>query len=222
MGRAEKTPKDENTGLYRAYDLRMGEAMIQMASESLGDDHKTDRATIVVHVHATDLVRGEGEGWDAASRIFSSAELQRLACDARFQPALHDKDGVTVGVGRTTRNVEAWLRRLIEGRDKGCRFPGCKRRRWLDCHHILSWSKFGPTNLDNLISLCGFHHRMIHNEEWTITGDPNGHLDFHNKWGRLHTPPADRFPPKWDSTKEKCLQSYADQLLEDLAATTPP
>ena len=219
---AEKTPKDENTGLYRLHDLRMGEALIQMASESLGADGNHDRATMVVHIPAVDLVRGEGEGWDAASRIFSAAELQRLACDACFQPALHDKDGVTVGVGRTTRNVEAWLRRLVEGRDQGCRFPGCGKTRWLQCHHIIPWSQLGPTNLDNLVALCGFHHRMIHNGDWTITGDPNGEREFFDKWGFIHAPPSDRFPANWDTTTERCLENHVGRLLERLAVATPP
>ena len=172
---AAKTPKDPATGLFRDADLRAGEALVQMASEALAADGDHDRATVVVHIPAADLVAGEGEGWDAAGRIFTAADLERLVCDSRIQPALHDADGVTVGVGRTTRTIAPWLRRLVEQRDQGCRFPGCHTTRWIHIHHIVPWSEGGLTNLDSLLSLCGFHHRLIHNDGWTIKGDPNHH-----------------------------------------------
>lgn len=219
---ADRTPKDEQTGLFRDPDLRMGEALVQMASESLADDGNHDRATVVVHIPATDLVAGEGDGWDAASRIFTAGELARLVCDARLQPALHDSGGVTVGVGRTTRTIEPWLRRLVEGRDQGCRFPACEQTRWLHCHHIIQWADLGPTNLDNLVSLCGFHHRLIHNYDWTIAGDPNRELQFYNQWGRPHTPPPDRFPPDWAATAEKHRAPATAQRLAEMATATPP
>lgn len=219
---ADRTPKDDQTGLFRDADLRMGEALVQMASESLAEDGDHDRATVVVHIPATDLVAGEGDGWDAASRIFTAGELARFVCDARLQPALHDAGGVTVGVGRTTRTVEPWLRRLVEGRDQGCRFPACEQTRWLHCHHIIQWADLGPTNLDNLVSLCGFHHRLIHNYDWTIAGDPNGELQFYNQWGRPHTPPPDRFPPDWAATAEKHRAPATAQRLAAMATSTPP
>jgi hypothetical protein len=129
--------------------------------------------------------------------VFGADELQRLSCDARLQPAVDDPAGVTVGVGRTTRTIPAWLRRLAEGRDRGCRFPGCRRTRWLQIHHRRRWTDGGPTNLDNLVSLCGFHHRLIHRDRWAINGRPDGHLVFLNKWGTVHTPVRDRFPEGW-------------------------
>ena len=215
-------PKDEETGLYREGEARMGEALVQMASEALAGEGDHDRATVVVHIPAVDLVAGEGTGWDAASRIFSAAALERLVCDARLQPALHDSGGVTVGVGRTTRTVEPWLRRLVEGRDQGCRFPGCERTRWLHCHHIIAWSELGPTNLDNLVSLCGFHHRLIHRDGWTIAGNPNGPLQFYNKWGRPHSPVPDRFPSNWAATSDRFIDESAARRLAHLTNTAAP
>ncbi len=35
-------------------------------------------------------------------------------------------------------------------------------------HHIQHWADGGPTSLDNLILLCGHHHRLIHAGPWTI------------------------------------------------------
>lgn len=55
-----------------------------------------------------------------------------------------------------------WLVRRIRRRDGGCRFPGCGRTRWTDSHHIVHWADGGATDSDNLITLCGFHHRFVH------------------------------------------------------------
>lgn len=198
---ADRAPRDEATGVYRDFEIRAGEALVQMASESLAADGDPDRATMVVHVTAEDLIEQKGSGWDAAGRIFSPAQLEELLCDARIQPALTDGSGVTVGVGRTTRTIPHWLRRLVEGRDQTCRFPGCDRTRWLHIHHRVPWSQGGPTNLDNLIALCGFHHRMLHRESWTIEGEAPSDLRFYNRWGFLHTPARQRFPHRWDHVR---------------------
>jgi hypothetical protein len=51
----------------------------------------------------------------------------------------------------------------LNARDRGCcRFPGCPNTRYLDGHHIQHWAHGGETKLSNLISLCKFHHRQVH------------------------------------------------------------
>ena len=47
-------------------------------------------------------------------------------------------------------------------RDKGCRFPGCPNKRFIDGHHVKHWANGGETKLGNLVSLCRFHHRAVH------------------------------------------------------------
>jgi HNH endonuclease len=44
----------------------------------------------------------------------------------------------------------------------GCPFPGCDRTRYTEGHHIVHWADGGETKLSNLLTLCGFHHRLIH------------------------------------------------------------
>ena len=45
---------------------------------------------------------------------------------------------------------------------KGCRFPGCPNKRFIDGHHVKHWANGGETKLGNLVSLCRFHHRAVH------------------------------------------------------------
>lgn len=73
-------------------------------------------------------------------------------------------------------------------RDKGCRYPGCGRTRWIHIHHLIHWARGGPTNLDNLISLCLFHHRLVHEDGWRISGDPNGEVTWIRPGGMPFVP----------------------------------
>jgi hypothetical protein len=223
MRLAAKSPKDPASGLYRNHDERMSEALTQMASESLAEDRDHDRATIVVHIPAAEVASESGAGWDAARRFFGSAELKRLLCDARVQPAIHDPAGLTVGVGRMTRRIDPWLRRLVEERDGTCRFPGCDRSRWTQVHHQQQWVRDqGPTNLDNLLLLCGFHHRLIHREGWEIRGDPNSNIVFLNKFGNIHRPARTKFGPEMDDFHLNRVDSYFKRKLAEVAPATPP
>jgi Domain of unknown function (DUF222)/HNH endonuclease len=73
-----------------------------------------------------------------------------------------------LSVGRATRTIPAHIRTALNLRDQGCRFPGCDRPpAWTDGHHIIHWPD-GPTELDNLVSLCRPHHRAVHEQGWRI------------------------------------------------------
>ncbi|MEO8017695.1 MAG: DUF222 domain-containing protein [Pseudomonadota bacterium] len=87
---------------------------------------------------------------------------RRLACDASVVELVENDDGEPLNVGRKTRTISAPLRRLLDARDKGCRFPGCANSRYIDAHHIEHWANGGETKPSNLLSLCRFHHRAVH------------------------------------------------------------
>jgi hypothetical protein len=87
---------------------------------------------------------------------------RRFACDASVLELTEDEDGEPLNVGRKTRTISAPLRRLLKARDKGCRFPGCANARYIDAHHIHHWANGGETKPSNLLSLCRFHHRAVH------------------------------------------------------------
>jgi predicted restriction endonuclease len=65
-------------------------------------------------------------------------------------------------VGRRTRIVPAHIRRALMERDGVCRYPGCHESRYVDAHHVQHWADGGETSLDNLVTLCRFHHRQLH------------------------------------------------------------
>ncbi len=87
---------------------------------------------------------------------------RRLACDASVVALIENDDGEPLNVGRKTRTISAPLRRALNARDKGCRFPGCSNTRYLDAHHVEHWANGGETKPSNLVSLCRFHHHAVH------------------------------------------------------------
>ena len=42
----------------------------------------------------------------------------------------------SLNLSRKHRLVQPALRRALEARDRGCRFPGCSHERWRDAHHV--------------------------------------------------------------------------------------
>jgi uncharacterized protein DUF222/HNH endonuclease len=118
---------------------------------------------LVVHVDAATLGSEE-----IVSRCEAEAGLslapetaRRLGCDAAVVGII-ERDGVPLSVGRRTRTIPPALRRALRSRDDGCSFPGCTHTRYLHAHHIRHWAHGGPTSLENLVQLCSFHHRLVH------------------------------------------------------------
>lgn len=97
----------------------------------------------------------------------SAETSRRLSCDAGVVKVVRGPDGDVLNVGRRTRTVPPALRRALEVRDRGCRFPGCGLR-FTDAHHVEHWAHGGETKLENLILLCRFHHRLVHEEGWRV------------------------------------------------------
>ena len=93
---------------------------------------------------------------------------KRWSCDVRASVVL-EQGGHACDEGRETRIVNRRLRRALHRRDGGmCRFPGCGATRWLHAHHIVHWADAGPTDLANLVSVCGFHHHLVHEGGWSV------------------------------------------------------
>ena len=133
---------------------------------------------VVVHVQAADL-----EGRTELGDGISSEVSRRLLCDAGVVPILEDEQGKTIDVGRKTRTIPAALRRALESRDGGCRFPGCTNRIFTDAHHVEHWLDGGETSLENTVLLCRRHHRALHEHGFSL-GRVGEALVFHDGRGQ--------------------------------------
>jgi Domain of unknown function (DUF222)/HNH endonuclease len=122
-----------------------------------------DRHQIVVHVDAETLKHSRAGRCELERGPSIAAETaRRLACDASLVAIVENEKGEPLNVGRKTRTIPPAIRRALNARDKGCRFPGCPFKRYVDGHHVQHWAHGGETRLSNLVTLCRFHHRLVH------------------------------------------------------------
>jgi len=173
---------------------------------------RAERYQVVVHVDAETLAEedeaaagdrgsrecgcgGSGSGCGGRSELddgtrVSAETSRRLSCDAGRVEIRHGPGGSILDVGRRTRTVPPALRRALEARDQGCRFPGCGLR-FAEGHHVTHWADGGETKLDNLVLLCRHHHRLLHEGGWTMQWwgegrpaffDPRGGIHFDGRW----------------------------------------
>jgi len=139
------------------------------AEDSPHSGTRAERYQVVLHVDA-DTLQAEGElgrsELEDGTRV-SAETSRRLTCDAALVSIGRGTDGSVLAVGRKTRTISPALRRALEVRDRGCRFPGCGLR-FTDAHHVRHWADGGETKLDNLLLLCSHHHRLVHEQGWKV------------------------------------------------------
>jgi hypothetical protein len=164
-------PGEEGAGSSAA---RHADALVALASARLSDDGDLERATVVVHVPAEVVASGRGSGEVEGGGVVPAATARRLLCSSRVQAVVEDGSGNTVGLGRMHREPPPWMMRQLRHRDRECRFPGCGARRFATAHHIRWWADGGPTRLDNLVLVCGFHHKLVHEYGWTVKRESDG------------------------------------------------
>jgi hypothetical protein len=162
-----------------SFSARRADALALVAESFVGhaaiEAPGTDRHQIVVHV-ARETLRDRTAGcceFEHGPSI-AAETARRMACDASVVEITEDENGGPLDVGRKTRTISAPLRRLLNARDKGCRFPGCANARYIDAHHVQHWANGGETKPGNLVSLCRFHHRAVHEGGYRIERLDNG------------------------------------------------
>jgi hypothetical protein len=64
---------------------------------------------------------------------------------------------------RATQTIPPATRRRVMARDHGrCVVPGCRCATYIDLHHLNPRAEGGQHDDDNLVVLCGAHHRAVH------------------------------------------------------------
>ncbi len=194
---ADSLPAMPGEGGPECVDARRADALVTLCSARIASDPDPDRATIVVHTSLETLAGAERNAEVEDGPVIAPETARRLACDGRIQIVAEDGHGDPLRLGRLTRVPSAPLIRQLRHRDRECRFPGCERRRFTNAHHVRWWSRGGLTDLDNLVLLCSFHHRLVHEGGWTLTLGPKGDVAWFRPDGAKHRAgpaPPDQLP----------------------------
>jgi len=183
---------------------------------------RAERYQVVLHVDADTLSEDREPGrseLEDGTRV-SAETSRRLSCDAALirvkhgrtqdangevsegpAPARGTHAGPILSVGRRTRTIPPALRRALDIRDRGCRFPGCGLR-FADAHHVKHWADGGETSLDNCVLLCRHHHRLVHEGGWTLEWWGPGRAVFRSPKGGVHFDP-EREEASWRRERDK-------------------
>jgi hypothetical protein len=174
-----------------SWAARRADALALMAETLLAhgpsESSACDRHQVVVHVDAAVLAdpARDGRAHIENGPAVAVETVRRLTCDGALVTMTDDAGGNPLDVGRKTRAIPPSLRRALKSRDGGRRFPGCSHRRFADGHHIRHWGDGGETKLDNLVMLCRIHHRLVHEDGFTVGRNAAGALVFRAPDGRI-------------------------------------
>ena len=196
--RADRMPLNPETGMFDPYPARLADGLVELSATA--GDRTGNGSPVQITVHADlDALTADTETTGVAEleagRVIANETARRLACDAVVETAVYD-DCRVLGVGRRTRLIPGWLRRQLWFRDGGCRFPGCPWQGWVHAHHKRHWADGGCTDLCNLILLCGYHHRFLHEHGWSIEDDPTGKPIFKRPDGQAYPPTRPAVDPR--------------------------
>jgi hypothetical protein len=150
------------------------------ATNSLGEKYQ-----VFLHINANaaslDWKVSQADHCSVDHRSFLAPEVaKRLACDASLTTVLEDDQGNTLNIGRRSRIVPRAMSHALRIRDAGCRYPGCTQNHYTDSHHIKHWAQGGETSMENLVTLCRFHHGLLHKGAYRLARDEAGDLVFTN------------------------------------------
>ena len=165
------------------------EALVEIARRELSGGRRqspsADRYTVMVHVDEPVLSDGDGACHLEDGSALSAEAARRMTCDGAVVQVVDGHDGEPLSVSRKTRTIPASIRRALRLRDGGCRFPRCTHKAFVDGHHIKHWSHGGETALSNLVLLCSFHHRLLHEGGASVQRELDGRFTFRTGAGRL-------------------------------------
>lgn len=180
----EEAPLEGDEYVASPAGARRADALVAMAKGAGAKE-----CEVVVHVDAATLASDEVVERASVEDgpALAPDTVRRLGCDGPLVRIV-ERDGRPLSVGRRTRAIPPALRRALRSRDAGCRFPGCTHERFLHAHHIQHWARGGPTTLENLIQLCSYHHRLVHEGGFRVEPAGRGAVRFRRPDGRALAP----------------------------------
>ena len=165
---------------------RRADALLEALERAAGKSGDGVHADIVVTVNENQLesMLEGGDPMGIAGELIGHGPIDpRTLAMLLLRGAIHglvvDDDGRPLRLGRKVRLAtrDQWL--ALFSRDHHCVVPGCDRpATWCKAHHIRFWENGGYTDIENLALVCDCHHRMIHNQGWSLGRDPDGGWDW--------------------------------------------
>jgi hypothetical protein len=134
------------------------------------------RPHVSVVVGLKELVSG-GPGQLANGTPVPAKAIEWLSCDSELHRLVMSGRSTVLDYGSSVRTISPAIWAALVVRDQHCRHPGCDRPpSWCEAHHVVHFSKGGPTRLDNLVLACTRHHHLWHDQGWQLNLARDGTL----------------------------------------------
>jgi hypothetical protein len=142
--------------------LDSDELLLAMARQVLGGPTEEGRAPYQVAVTVCPECR-RGSISSRGEPVAVGPELVEMAeCDGQRFAVNDSQDSAHVG-RPASQSIPPRVRREVMRRDHGqCQVPGCRNTHYVDLHHLDPQSEGGGHDANNLLVLCGAHHRAVH------------------------------------------------------------
>src|SRR6266550_1021985 len=156
----------------RSYGQRNADALVELGRGGSGSkrDGAGPRPQLIIRASLDTLAgtKGAPAGELEGGGTVPAETVQRYARDSAVS-RITGHGELEHELNHASRTLPAPTRRALEARDRHCVFPGCTRPlTWCDGHHLVWWTRGGETALPNLAMLCRPHHRMVHEEGWSL------------------------------------------------------
>jgi hypothetical protein len=211
----EDIQTDRASALIHLAESYLSGSRLDGASNSLGEKYQ-----VFLHINANaanlDWKVNQGDNCNIDHKRFLTPSVaKRLACDASLTTVLEDDQGNVLNIGRRSRIVPRAMSHALRIRDAGCRFPGCSQNYYTDSHHIKHWAQGGETSMENLVTLCRFHHGLLHKgpshkDGYRLARDGAGDLVFTNNRNEIIT---QSFFPQFED--DRCANDCLDLSINE-------
>ncbi len=151
---------------------RRADALVTIALDSLGGadnggEASTPHVTVFVDASTDDDPATTSAEIAYGPRV-GPETLEAMLCVGRIQ-VVGMADGTPVVTSRATRAIPRAVRHAVLQRDGGCTIDGCRSRYRLEPHHIVPRSLGGDNAMENLTTLCWYHHHVaVHGNGYRI------------------------------------------------------
>ena len=170
-GEPIETVVDPRSLDQKQHDILEGVLVAGIRATREGPANLRTIGSVTAIIQLKDLQNGTGFGTlEGTDEIIPASVIQELVCDTGFQPVVLGNQGEPLYYGLLQRYFTPAQRRAMAARDGDrCIAPGCRKRAaGCHAHHVIFYSKDGPTNVDNGVLLCPAHHHALHQGAFEI------------------------------------------------------
>ena len=146
--------------LFELLTGRDAETRQPLSGRESGSGEPVTRLVVVADIGVLDGSRPGGRCEVLGTGPVPPSVLADLSPDASLSGIIFGGRGRTLWLGRGRRLGNAAQRLAAAVRDGGCVRCDTSSRP-AELHHLRDWYDGGPTDIDNLVSLCGPHHRRL-------------------------------------------------------------